>query len=696
MMRKAIPMFLIAALALFLYNCGGAEEESKDKEEKNDNPPQVNNDTPGELKSFDASYMDTTVLPQDDFFQFANGAWVRDNPVPGDESSWGSFNELSNRNMKALRTLLEEAAAGTHEKGSANQMISDYYSTYMDKEKRDKDGYEPIKAELEMINNLSDKAALVDMIGHHHDYAVNAFFGTGVEQDLRNNTKHMMYASQAGLGLPSKDYYLEDMHAELREKYVAHISRMLQLIDHSPEVADEKAKAVMAIETNLATASMGPVELRNIALQYNKMPLSELQAMTPSFNWTTYFENAKVKVDTIIVTQPGFFANFEAMVSATSIDDIKSYLTWKLVDQMAGAMSSAFDQANFDFYSTTLSGVKEMKPQWKRVISNIEHSSINEALGKAFVEKHFSPESKERVNEMVTNIMTVFGERLEGVDWMSPETKEKAKEKLASFVRKLGYPDKWEDLSALTISRNSLAENVMNMMKFSVQENRDDLEKPIDKTKWGMPPQMINAYYNPLFNEIVFPAGIMQPPFFDPNAEDAINYGRMGMVIGHEFTHGFDDQGAQFAADGTFAMWWSQADFEEFTKRTAKLVAQYNEMEPIPGHKVNGQLTLGENIADLGGATLAYHAYMKSLEGKETKDIDGYTPAQRFFIGLAQIWKVNYTDEAMKQQIATNPHSPGMNRVNGPLANMPEFFEAFNVQEGDAMRQSEDKIAKIW
>jgi predicted metalloendopeptidase len=381
---------------------------------------------------------------------------------------------------------------------------------------------------------------------------------------------------------------------------------------------------------------------------------------------------------------------------STSEDELRTYLTWQLLDQVANALSSDFQMQNFSFYGSVMSGKKEMKPRWKRAIASLQGSALGEAVGHAFVDRAFSQESKDRVNVMVDNLMAAFAERLESADWLSESTIEAAKNKLANFTRKLGYPENWTDYSALDISRESYVQNYLNSRKFSVREELDKLGQPIDKTEWGMPPHMINAYYNPLYNEIVFPAGIMQPPFFDPEAEDAINYGRMGMIIGHEFSHGFDDQGSQFDATGLYSNWWTPEDFEEFGSRTSKLVTQFNGFEALPGLFVKGDLTLGENIADLAGLTLSYYAYQKSLEGKERTVVHGFTNEQRYFIGFAQIWKINYTDEAMRQQVETNPHSPGMYRVIGPLQNMSEFFEAFDVQEGDYMRLPADQVTKLW
>lgn len=690
---KRIPLlFCSTAMLLFLSSCGGDEPGGN-----SNNGDDSNGNAPTALKSIDLDYMDTTISPKEDFFQYANGNWVKDNPVPSTEASWGSFNELSDRNNDLLKEILETAASGEHEKGSIEQLIGDYYYSMMDSSKRDEDGVAPIKEDLDRIAALTSKDEIAAVNAHYASYGIGMFFNLGIEQDLGDINSTITYIGQGGMGLPSKDFYFKDEHAEIRSQYVEHIGKMLMLAGWEEAKAKAAAAACLEIETKLAEAAMDPVQLRQIQAQYNKTATDDFMAMTPSYKWNEHFEVINLtKLDTVVVTQPAFFSNLDGVLNSTSLGDLKSYMTWHLIDNLANALSSDFEKQNFAFYSTTLYGTKEMKPRWKRAISGMQFSALGEAVGHAFVDRAFTAESKERVDQMVTNLMAAFEERLTNIDWMGEETKAKAKEKLANFKRKLGYPDTWTDYSELDITRDSYLKNYMASKKFLVAEELDKLGKPIDKTEWGMPPHMINAYYNPLYNEIVFPAGIMQPPFFDPDAEDAINYGRMGAIIGHEFSHGFDDQGSQFDATGLYNNWWQPEDYQEFGARTSKLVEQFNEYEALPGLYVNGQLTLGENIADLAGLTLSYYAYQKSLEGKERTEVHGFTNEQRFFIGFAQIWKANYTEGKMKQQVATNPHSPPMFRVIGPLANMPEFFEAFDVQEGDKMRRPDDKMTKLW
>ena len=660
-----------------------------------DSGPQ--NITDPDFGTINLDYMQSDADPKNDFFNFCNGTWVANNPVPSTETSWGSFNELRDRNNKVLKSILEESSNGSHDAGSPSQLIGDYFYTYMDQEARDTSGLKPIEFLFNSIDNMAGVEEAVSIIAEHHDYQIPSFFGVSVMQDLGDNTRHMTYVAQSGLSLPSKDYYIDEKHTSLRDEYLQHAVNTFALMGYEEVDAHAAAATVLEIETSLAAVSRGPVELRDIQSRYNLMPMDSLVALAPDFAWGDYFAARGLNdLQEVIVTEPDFLVRFNEMLNTVPLDDVKTYLKWKVIDETAGTLSSDFDDEQFAFYGTTLGGAKEKKEQWERALSSITNSAIAEALGRAFVEKNFSPEAKAKVDEMVTNLMAAFEDRLDQLDWMSDSTKMLAREKLNSFSRKLGYPETWTDYSDLNITRESYVLNYLDQRAFDTRRNLEKIDQPIDKSEWDMPPHMVNAYYNPLNNEIVFPAGIMQPPFFDPNAEDAINYGRMGMVIGHEFTHGFDDQGSQFNKDGLLANWWSESDFEEFENRTAKLKDHFNEFEALDGVFVNGELTLGENIADLGGLTLSYYAYQKSLESKERVNVHGYTPEQRFFIGFGQLWKINYTDEALRRQVETNPHSPGQYRVIGPLANMPEFWEAFNVQEGDEMRRSPDKVAKIW
>ncbi len=651
-----------------------------------------------ETVTFNQDYLDSTAKPEDDFYQFANGMWLKNNPVPASESRWGSFNEVQERNNEIIKKLLEEAAAKTdHAKGSASQLVGDYYACIMDSAKRDADGIQPIQAELERVNALT-KDKVAELVAWQHQHGMGSLFSFSVQEDLKDNTKYTIYVGQTGFGLPDKDYYFKTdaKSVETRTKYSEFVNQLFALGGSTDSTVGAK---ILGLETKMNTKTMNGTELRNIEAQYNKFAYADFKKLCPAINWDAYFAAIGVKqMDTIVVSQPEYMKNLNGLLASVSIEDWKNYFTWEVLNGNAGKLTSAFEQANFAFYNQYMRGAKEMKPRWKRAIGNMD-GSMGDALGKAFVEKAFSEDAKKRVDEMVNNLQAALKERLQNLDWMSDATKAKAMEKMASFGRKMAYPSKWKDLSKLDVSRASFAANAMNASKFYFDENVAKLGKPIDKTEWLMGAHVVNAYYNPVQNEICFPAGILQPPFFDPNAEDAVNYARMGAVIGHEMIHGFDDQGAQFDAKGLFQMWWDSADYSAFTYKTDMLINQYNTYTPIHGDTtvyVNGRLTLGENIADFGGLTVAYYAYQKSLEGKKKDKIAGYTPEQRFFISFAQIWKNNATDEALRTQVATDPHSPAKFRVNGTLSNMPEFFTAFNIKEGAKMRQPKDKIAKIW
>lgn len=648
-------------------------------------------------ETIDLDYMDVSVRPQDDFFMFANGTWTKNNPVPASESRWGSFNELDQSNKIKLTKILESAMNSNDPKGSTNQILGDYYASFMDMNTRNSLGSSVIESELKEIDNMSSKSQLVEIIANHHMLGIGTLFGFGVGQDLKNVDYHISYLGQGGMGLPNRDYYFEDDKAEIRKKYQRHIAGMMSLTGMDDVAANKFSQSVLKFETALAEGAMRPAERRIPENTYNKMAKDVLLKRAGDFKLDDYFSKVgSSSFDTIILGQPKFLDVIAQQVKSTSLDEWKNYLRWKVVDHYAGHLSKEFVQKNFDFYGTTLSGKKEMKPMNERAIDEITNMSFSESLGKAFVELHYSESAQKRVNTMVDNLLIVFRERIEGLEWMSETTKKEALNKLNSIGRKLGFPSKWEDFSSLNFSSSTYVENIRETARYDHKKNMSKLYEPVDKDEWGMPAHMVNAYYHPLLNEIAFPAGIMQAPFFSDSYEDAVNYSRIGMVIGHEFTHGFDDMGSKFAADGSFKNWWTESDRTLFEERTSKLGATFSGFCPIDGHCVNPDLTMGENIADLGGLTLAYYAYTRTVEFQSGVKKKGYTPAQRFFIGFAQLWKINYTEEEMKNRIANDPHSPGMYRVNGPLMNCPEFFEAFDVKESDPMRNSEEKISKIW
>jgi len=649
-------------------------------------------------QTIDLDYMDPTVRPQDDFFQFANGSWTKNNPVPASESRWGSFNELDLAN-KAKLTKILETAKNTKDapKGSATQLLGDYYASYMNLEQRNQRDIEVISDELSRIDKMNSKKDIVYVVAEHHIAGINTLFSFGVGQDLKDVDNHISYMGQGGMGLPNKDYYFSEDKSDIRDKYMIHISGMMELCGWKADEAMNFAESVLEFEKVLAESAMTPAERRIPENTYNKRSREVMTQRSKGFELEDYFSLiGSNSFDSLVVGQPKFMDAVFQQVNNAPLQQWKNYLTWKVVNHYAGHMNQKFVQKNFDFYGTVLSGKKEMKPLNERAIDEITHMTFGEVLGKAFVEQHYSESAQRRVNELVDNLLIVFRERINELEWMSDETKKEALNKLNSIGRKLGFPSKWEDFSNLEFTRESYIDNIREMARYDHKKNMSKLHEPVDKDEWGMPAHMVNAYYHPLLNEIAFPAGIMQAPFFSDKYEDAVNYSRIGMVIGHEFTHGFDDMGSKFAADGSFKNWWSESDRKLFDERTAKLGATFSGFCPIDGHCVNPQLTMGENIADLGGLTLAYHAYKRTAEYKSGIKKKGYTPSQRFFIGFAQLWKINYTDEELKNRIANDPHSPGMYRVNGPLMNCPEFFEAFDVKEEDPMRNSSETISKIW
>lgn len=679
---KTLHVFATSTLLLGLYSCGVNSVETTDENAQS-------------VMSIDPNLMDTTIRPQDDFFMFANGNWIKNTEIPASESRWGSFNELDQNNKEKLTTILEAAAEANADKGSATQLIGDYYASFINMEQRNAVGATFIAEKLDKVNAINSKDGLLNHMANDYIKGISTFFSFGVGQDLKDVENNTVYFSQGGLGLPNRDYYFDETKEDIRAKYIAHIEASFELAGQADAAA--KAQEIFEFEKTLASKMMKPAELRVPENTYNKYNRADFLGMLKPFDFETFLVSIECEsFDSIIVGQPEYVQHIAALYDKTSLETLKNYTAWKTINNYAGHLNEAFVQLNFDFYKGVLSGTREMKPINERAIDEITGQPINEALGQAFVAEHFSVEAKDKINRMVDDLLAVYRERINELDWMTDETKKQALSKLEAIGRKLGYPDNWEDLSIIDIKADNYLNNIDQCAMYSVRDNLSDLHRPVDKDEWGMPAHMVNAYYHPLLNEIAFPAGIMQYPFFDINVGDAVNYGGIGMVIGHEFTHGFDDMGSKFAADGSFTNWWTEIDRENFEQRTQKLGATFSGFCPIDGHCVNPDLTMGENIADLGGITMAYYAYTRTQEFKKGEIINGFTPAQRFFIAYAQLWKIKYTDEELKKRIATDPHSPGMYRVNGPLMNCPEFFEAFDVKEGDPMRNSEDVISKIW
>ncbi len=583
------------------------------------------------------------------------------------------------------------------EKGSQNQLLGDYYASFINMTERNAQGIQPIKKELERIQSIKTKKDILPVIAKMHIDGIDALFSFSVDQDLMDVAKHVSYFYQAGIGLPNCEYYTKEEKADILNAYEKYIISIYKLTGLSEEKATSKAKSIIGIEKSLASVMMTKAELRIPEKSYNPDSKKNFISKASNLDFENYFTLiGSNNFDTLIVGQPLFLEKINSLLMSVSLDDWKNYLSWCTINNYAAHLSQEYVDVSFNFYDGVLSGKKEMKPISERAINEITGSTIGELLGKAFVELYFSEKAQQRVNSMVDNLLVVFKGRIMELEWMSDSTKNEALIKLNSIGRKLGFPSKWEDLSSLNFNKSTYIENIKAIAHYNHQKNMNKLNQPVDTEKWGMPAHMVNAYYHPLFNEIAFPAGIMQPPFFDENAEDAVNYGAIGMVIGHEFTHGFDDMGSKFDAEGAFRNWWSEGDLKRFEEKTATLGETFSGFCPIEGHCVNPDLTMGENIADLGGLTMAYYAYTMTDEFKSGKLVNGYTPAQRFFIAYAQLWKINYTDEEMKNRIANDPHSPGMYRVNGPLMNCPEFFEAFNIPEGAQMRNPEGKVARIW
>lgn len=650
-------------------------------------------------RGLDRRNMDLSVDPCEDFYQYANGNWLKNNPIPDEYSIWSISNEVRERNFALLKEILEEAAAdGDAPQGSNRQKIGDFYATAMDLEKIEKQGTAPLADDLERIAMAESVDDIKAIIRDYHVEGIPVLFEGAVFQDLKNSEMYIMYAVQGGLGLPDRDYYTrtDEESVELRKKYVAHVSKMLQLQGDSAEKADQAAAAILALETRLAEASLTNVELRNPENFYNIETIEAADAATPNFSWTRYLDVLGLgELETFSYAHPKFFAEMNKALEDVPLATWQDYLRWNLASGFAPYLSSEFVEEDFAFNQATLQGTEEMKPRWKRVL-NVINANMGEALGQLYVERAFPPQAKASALEMIANLQAAVGERIEALDWMGDETKTKALAKLAAFNAKIGYPDEWRDYTALEIGRASYAANVAAAVAFETRRNLNKIGEPIDRNEWAMAPQAVNAYYMPVMNEIVFPAGILQPPYFDFEIDSAVNYGGMGAVIGHEFMHGFDDQGSRFDADGNMINWWTDQDRENFKQATEILVGQYNDFVAIDDLHVNGELTLGENIGDFSGLTMSYYGLQKALAENPVDEIDGFTPEQRFFLAWAQAWRRNYRPEALKLQVNTDPHSPGKFRVLGPLSNMPEFYEAFGCEEGDAMYRPAEERVVIW
>ncbi len=648
---------------------------------------------------FPLTNIDSSANPAKDFYQYAVGNWIKNNPIPKEYSEWGTFSVLAEKNYKILHKILEDAAKNRDaKKGSIQQKIGDFYFSGMDTLKIETDGIKPIEAELKRINAIKTQKDLLDEIVYQHIHLGAPLFDFSSGVDAKNSKMEIAQLAQGGLGLPDKDYYLnnDNYSKEVREKYIIHLINMFKLLDEKVPSAKTNAAKVMKIETALAKASMSKVEMRNPNKTYNKMNLVQLEKLSPGFYWGDYFKEVGLaNIDSMNIGQPDFFKEINKLIKETPIDNWKPYLTWSLLNSSANYLDSNFVNEHFNFYSKFLYGSKALQPRWKRVLIR-EDGSIGEALGQIYVKQVFPPEAKERALKIVKSLLEAMRERINLVDWMNADTKKQALHKLDLFTVKIGYPDKWINYDSLNIERDSYYANAIRCAEFNFNRDIKKIDKPVDPSEWEMNPQTVNAYYEPLRNEIVFPAAILQPPFFNQNADDAINYGAMGAVIGHEITHGFDDQGRQYDADGNIKDWWTKDDEMKFNEHAKKIIDQFDSYIPIDTMHINGKLTEGENIADLGGLNVAFTAFKKTEEYNNPEKIDGFTPNQRFFLAWAQVWESNTRDQTIKLLIKTDPHSPDRFRVNGPFSNMPEFWQAFNIKEGDPMRATGDRLVKIW
>ncbi|MBV2129073.1 M13 family metallopeptidase [Arsukibacterium indicum] len=689
-MKKLSTIAAGVALALGLTAC------SEPAATKTSEPVVAQAQAP-RVSGVDSQYFDPAVKFSEDFFLAVNGKWLAQTDIPADKSSYGSFHILNDNSQQAVKAIIDEVSARTDLKeGSDEQKLGHFYNSFMDEATIEKLGLSPLQPQLDAISSLENKAQLPDLFAKLQRDGIAIPFGWFINNDAKNSTEYAVYLSQSGLGLPDRDYYFNDDEKSLKliADYKAYLTDMFSLAGNADAAA--AAERVYAVEKALAEHHWTRLDNRNADKTYNKVTATELNNSMGSFDWAAFASGVKLaEVSDIIVRQPSYFEGFAKVVDATDLQSWQDYLTLKTIHGYADKLSSNFADRRFAFYGTTLSGTEQQQPRWKRAV-DASDQVLGELTGKLYVERHFKPEAKARMEELVANLIKAYELSINELEWMTEETKIAAQEKLSKFTPKIGYPDKWKDYSALEIKADDLVGNFIRASHWGYDQMVAKLGQPIDKSEWFMTPQTVNAYYNPVNNEIVFPAAILQPPFFNMDADDAVNYGGIGGVIGHEIGHGFDDQGAKYDGDGNLRNWWTEQDKGQFQARGAKLVGQYNKFEPLPGVNVNGAVALGENIGDLGGMTVALKAYQLSLDGKEAPVMDGFTGEQRFFISWAQVWRTKFREEALRRQLSTGPHSPAHYRVIGVLPNIPEFYTAFDIKEGDAMYIAPEQRVKIW
>lgn len=661
------------------------------------NKLKTESDVPARTVFFDKTGMDTTVKPGDNFFLYASGTWVKKTEIPASETGWGSFYTLYDDNQKNLRKILDKISAANNTKGSKEQKVGDFYASGMDTVAIENLGYEPVKPLLAKIDALKDYKQLIGFAADGYKDGDGFLLGFYVAPDDRISTKNAANFSQTGLGLPNRDYYFktDSNSVNIRRQYVKYIAKLFTLTGTDAATADKEAGAILKLETEIAKSHSTPVELRDPVANYNKFTVADFQKQIPDIDLKDVLNKLEVKTDTILVGQPKYFKALDGLLKSEPIDVWKSKLRFAALNNAANALSKNFRDANFEFFGKTLSGQRKQKDRWKKMVAKTD-GSLGELLGQLYVEKYFPADAKKRMLDLVNNLQAVYHDRIEKLDWMSPDTKKRALAKLEAFTKKIGYPDKWKKYDDVTIDKGAYYKNLQSVAKHNYREMIDKMRKPVDKTEWGMTPPTVNAYYNPAFNEIVFPAGILQFPFFDKDADDAINYGAIGAVIGHEMTHGFDDEGRQYDKDGNLKDWWTPQDADKFKTKIQVLIDQFNKYTVLNDLHVNGNLTQGENLADVGGLAIAYQAFKNTQQGKGDAKIDGFTPDQRFFLAFGQVWRIKNRDETLRMRISTDPHSPEMYRVNGPVSNNDAFYKAFNVKPGDKLYRPENERVRVW